>query len=54
MNKNIIYYVYKHTFPNNKVYIGITCRTLEERWGKNGNGYLTKNKKGISKYEVPF
>lgn len=36
MNKNIIYYVYKHTFPNNKVYIGITCRTLEERWGKNG------------------
>ena len=48
MNKNIIYYVYKHTFPNNKVYIGITCRTLEERWGKNGNGYLAKNKKGVA------
>ena len=30
------YTVYKHTAPNNKVYIGITCR-LKQRWG--GNGY---------------
>ena len=32
------YSVYKHTCPNGKVYIGITCRDPEERW-KNGRGY---------------
>lgn len=37
------YSVYKHTFPNGKIYIGITCQKLEERW-RNGNGYLVKNK----------
>jgi len=31
--------VYKLTFPNGKVYIGITCKKPEERWGKNGSGY---------------
>lgn len=35
MNK---FFVYKHTFPNNKVYIGITQQQPEERW-KNGLGY---------------
>lgn len=30
--------VYKHTFPNNKVYIGITKRKPETRW-RNGEGY---------------
>ena len=30
--------VYKHTAPNGKVYIGITCQKPEERW-KNGKGY---------------
>lgn len=30
--------VYKHTCPNNKVYIGITCRKPENRWN-NGKGY---------------
>lgn len=32
------YVVYKHTAPNGKVYIGITCRDPEERWA-NGKGY---------------
>lgn len=32
------YKVYKHTAPNNKVYIGVTCQTVNERWRK-GNGY---------------
>lgn len=32
------YCVYKHTAPNGKVYIGITCQTPERRW-RNGNGY---------------
>lgn len=33
-----MYKVYKHTFPNNKIYIGITCRTPNQRW-LNGRGY---------------
>lgn len=40
------YSVYKHTFPNGKVYIGITSRKPELRWRKNGNGYLFKDKNG--------
>lgn len=32
------YYVYKHTSPNNKCYIGITCQNPSRRW-RNGNGY---------------
>ncbi|GEM_PF-2405768 len=32
------YTVYKHTAPNGKVYIGITCKTTTARWN-NGNGY---------------
>jgi hypothetical protein len=31
--------VYKHTFPNGKVYIGITGKSIEERW-KDGFGYI--------------
>lgn len=49
MGKN--YYVYKHTFPNNKVYIGITCLKPEHRWN-NGKGYLKKTKG--NKYDQPF
>lgn len=37
------YKVYKHTSPNGKVYIGITCRNVNERWGANGNGYKKNN-----------
>lgn len=32
------YYVYKHTSPSGKVYIGITSQQPEKRW-KHGNGY---------------
>ena len=34
--------VYKHTCPNGKVYIGITCQNPIKRW-KGGSGY--KNNK---------
>ena len=33
------YCVYVHTFPNDKVYVGITCQKTKERWGYNGSGY---------------
>ena len=33
------YCVYMHISPSEKVYIGITFRTPQIRWGKNGNGY---------------
>lgn len=33
------YIVYKHTAPNNKVYIGITGFDPEYRWLNNGRGY---------------
>ena len=28
-----------HTSPSGKVYIGITCRKVERRWGVDGSGY---------------
>jgi len=34
-----LYCVYIHTFPNGKVYIGVTCRKPEHRWGSDGRGY---------------
>lgn len=33
------YSVYKHTFPNGKVYIGITSIKPKYRWKHNGTGY---------------
>lgn len=49
--KNNNYSVYKHTAPNGKVYIGITCQTLTKRW-KNGQGYdgCTAFYRAIQKY----
>lgn len=35
--------VYKHTFPNGKVYIGVTGQNPEVRWGK-GMNYQTNQK----------
>lgn len=34
------YSVYIHLFPNQKVYVGITSRPVEVRWGRNGAGYF--------------
>lgn len=34
-----MYYVYIHTLPNNKVYIGITHQNCNRRWRNNGKGY---------------
>lgn len=36
--QNKLFLVYKHTSPDGKVYIGITCRATERRW-RNGEGY---------------
>lgn len=37
------YIVYKHTTPNNKVYIGITKYDPQYRWLNNGRGYKTQS-----------
>lgn len=46
-----LYTIYKHTFPNNKVYIGITSQSVKKRW-MNGKGYLDQDYmwKAIQKY----
>lgn len=37
-----MYLVYKHTNKiNRKAYIGITSQSPEQRWGKNGTGYIS-------------
>jgi group I intron endonuclease len=33
------YCVYKHTCPNGKAYIGITCTGVSRRWRNDGKGY---------------
>ena len=45
------YIVYVHICPNNKKYIGITCKKPEYRWG-NGKGYKNNDHfyKAIQKY----
>ena len=57
------YKVYKHTFPNEKAYIGITkSKYIKNRWGKNGNSYkgqyvyraIKKYGWGNIKHEVLF
>lgn len=39
MKKERKYIVYRHTSPNGKVYIGITCTSTKIRWGVSGKGY---------------
>lgn len=34
-----MFVVYKHTSPNGKVYIGMTCLKPIQRWKKDGSGY---------------
>ena len=48
---NKTYKVYKHVFPNGKIYVGITCRGLNTRW-KDGMGYggTTRVGHAIAKY----
>lgn len=46
------FYVYKHTSPSNKCYIGITSNSLNQRWGNNGNRYLYKNSDGKFKHPL--
>ena len=31
--------LYRHTSPNGKVYIGITSKSVKDRWRNNGRGY---------------
>lgn len=47
-----MYKVYKYTSPSNKVYIGITCKTLAHRARYNGCGYdgCTVFERAIKKY----
>lgn len=46
------YIVYRHTFPNGKVYIGITKQRPNARWGAKGQGYkeCPRMANAISKY----
>ena len=39
MSEEKKYTVYKHTSPDGKIYIGCTSQKLNNRFGKNGNGY---------------
>lgn len=34
------YYIYKHTSPNNKIYIGYSCQQKPEYRWRNGKGYI--------------
>ncbi|MCQ2771550.1 MAG: GIY-YIG nuclease family protein, partial [Clostridia bacterium] len=45
------YILYMHTTPSTKVYIGITCQSINKRW-KNGKGYIgcTAFYRAIEKY----
>ena len=46
-----LFKVYIHTFPNNKVYVGITSSNENIRWRKNGTGYKKQHVyKAIKKY----
>lgn len=49
----MLYFVYKHTFPNGKIYIGITDQKPERRW-RNGIGYRRQPYvyNAIKKYKV--
>lgn len=50
MSKNCkSFCVYKHIFPNNKVYIGITCQNPSFRWRRDGSGYKPRENNNSTK-----
>lgn len=46
------YTVYMHVFPDDRLYIGITCQDPEKRWGENGRGYKRRPRK-TGRYTQP-
>jgi len=50
--KDNSYCVYIHTSPSGKMYVGITGKEPERRWGINGNNYMLDKCfwKAIQKY----
>lgn len=50
METNNDFYVYKHTSPSGKCYIGITKQIPEKRWGLNGANYIILKKDGTYKH----
>ena len=51
MKNNKAYFVYKHTFPNDKVYIGITSYEKPNGRWRNGKGYKSQYVyRAINKY----
>lgn len=50
--KSKLYTIYSHKSPSGKYYIGLTCKSCEERWRVNGYGYHTQPKfyRAIKKY----
>ena len=50
METNNNFYVYKHTSPSGKCYIGITCQEPEYRWGNNGCKYTERKSDGQLKH----
>lgn len=38
LNKDKLYTVYRHISPNGKAYVGITSKSVKDRW-QNGKGY---------------
>lgn len=49
---NTKFIVYKYTSPSGGIYIGQTCKSLDDRAGKNGYNYLIKDKNS-GKYLQP-
>ena len=50
--QNVVYSVYKHTTPDELVYIGATVQKPKARWGVNGSNYKTNTRfyQAIQKY----
>ena len=51
--ENKLFTVYRHTSPSGKIYIGITCQDVRNRW-QNGKTYKdsTHFKRAIRKYGI--